>query len=328
MQMFNVKVRGMNRIKKVVVVCAVIGVAAIFINAVKTTSVPLKTVDTATENKDSLSLVEDYNIYALKIPAGINFAGERVPVEDPDVRERLDRELLVNTYWQSNGMLLIKRAHKYFPIIEPILKYHGVPDDFKYLAVIESGLTQAVSPAGATGFWQLMKATAKERGLEVNDNVDERYHIQKSTEAACVYLKKAKERFGNWTMAAAAYNAGNYGMARQMDRQEIKGYYNVLLGEETGRYVFRILAIKEILSNPEAYGFNFDKEDLYTHIPVNEVTVDTAVSSFPKFAKEFGINYKILKIHNPWLRDDHLNNASRKEYIIKIPKPGYYPPMK
>src|SRR5690606_31428128 len=237
----------MNGIKKVVVVVAVVVIAAVFINAVKTTDVSPRTVEANEVDNDSLSLVEDYNVYAIKIPEGINFAGERVPVEDPDVRERLDRELLVNTYWQSNGLLLIKRAHKYFPIIEPILKYHGVPDDFKYLAVIESGLTQAVSPAGATGFWQIMKATAKERGLEVNANVDERYHIQKSTEAACVYLKKAKDRFGTWTMAAAAYNAGNYGMARQLDRQEIEGYYNVLLGEETSRYVFRILAIKEIL---------------------------------------------------------------------------------
>lgn len=318
----------MDRIKKVVVVFAVVAVAAVFINAVKSSAVQQTTVDVKKENKDSLSLVKDYNVYALKIPEGINFAGERVPVEDPDVRERLDRELLVNTYWQSNGLLLIKRANKYFPVIEPILKFHGVPDDFKYLAVIESGLTQAVSPAGATGFWQLMKGTAKERGLEVNANVDERYHIQKATEAACVYLKKAKERFGNWTMAAAAYNAGNYGMARQLERQEIKGYYNVLLGEETRRYVFRILALKEILSNPEGYGFNLDPEDMYTHIPVNEVEVDTAVSSFPKFAKKHGINYKILKIHNPWLREDHLNNASGKKYIIKIPKPGYYPPLK
>lgn len=318
----------MERIKKVVVVFAVVAVAAVFINAVKSSAVQQTTVDVKKENKDSLSLVEDYNVYALKIPAGINFAGERVPVEDPDVRERLDRELLVNTYWQSNGLLLIKRANKYFPVIEPILKFHGVPDDFKYLAVIESGLTQAVSPAGATGFWQLMKGTAKERGLEVNANVDERYHIQKATEAACVYLKKAKERFGTWTMAAAAYNAGNYGMARQLERQEIEGYYNVLLGEETRRYVFRILALKEILSNPEGYGFNLDPEDMYTHIPVNEVEVDTAVSSFPKFAKKHGINYKILKIHNPWLREDHLNNASGKKYIIKIPKPGYYPPLK
>lgn len=318
----------MNRIKKVVVVIAVVAIAAVFINAVNSSTVQQTAVNVKTEKKDSLSLVGDYNVYALKIPAGINFAGERVPVEDPDVRERLDRELLVNTYWQSNGLLLIKRANKYFPIIEPILKYHGIPDDFKYLAVIESGLTQAVSPAGATGFWQLMKATAKERGLEVNANVDERYHIQKSTEAACEYLKKAKERFGTWTMAAAAYNAGNYGMARQLERQEIEGYYNVLLGDETSRYVFRILAIKEILSNPEGYGFNIDPEDMYTHIPVEEVEVDTAITSFPKFAREYGISYKVLKIHNPWLREAHLNNASGKKYVIKIPKSGIYPPLK
>ncbi|MCM5663804.1 lytic transglycosylase domain-containing protein [Galbibacter mesophilus] len=317
----------MNRIKTVLILLGVVSISAIFINAVQSTN-PVTVQNSVKEkNKDSLSLVQDYNVYALKIPDGINFAGERVPVEDPDVKERLDRELLVNTYWQSNGLLLIKRANKYFPIIEPILKAHGVPDDLKYIAVIESGLTQAVSPAGATGFWQLMKGTAREYGLEVNDNVDERYHIKKSTEVACKYLKKAKERFGTWTMAAAAYNAGQYGMAKQLERQEIEGYYNVLLGEETGRYVFRILAIKEILSHPNEYGFNFDEEDLYTHIPVNELPVDTVISDFPKFAKENGITYKTLKIHNPWLRETHLNNASKKQYYIEIPKKGYYPPL-
>ncbi|MCX2678512.1 lytic transglycosylase domain-containing protein [Galbibacter sp. EGI 63066] len=317
----------MRDIKNILVVVGVAIVSAVFINAVQTTP-SLDNETYKSKDKDSLSLVNDYNVYAIKTPKNIDFAGERVPVEDPDVKERLDRELLVNTYWQSNGLLLIKRANKYFPIIEPILRYQGVPEDFKYLAVIESGLTQAVSPAGATGFWQLMKGTAREYGLEVNDNVDERYHIQKSTEVACAYLKKAKERFGSWTMAAAAYNAGQYGMAKQLDRQEVDDYYDVLLGEETGRYVFRILALKEILSHPKDYGFNFDQEDLYKHIPVNEVEVDTAVSNFPKFAKQFGVNYKILKIHNPWLRDAHLNNSSRKKYYIEIPKEGYYPLVK
>ncbi|EIJ40789.1 lytic transglycosylase domain-containing protein [Galbibacter orientalis] len=319
----------MKRIKNIIILIGVVAVSAVFINAVQSTNpMPEATNKTVAKDKDSLSLVHDYNVYALKIPAGINFAGERVPVEDPDVKERMDRELLVNTYWQSNGLLLIKRANKYFPIIEPILKKHGVPDDLKYIAVIESGLTQAISPAGATGFWQLMKGTAREYGLEVNDNVDERYHIEKSTEVACEYLKKAKDRFGSWTMAAAAYNAGQFGMAKQLERQEVENYYNVLLGEETGRYVFRILALKEILSNPESYGFNFDQEDLYTHIPVTKMEVDTVVTDFPKFAKKFGINYKVLKIHNPWLRETHLNNASHKKYYIEIPKEGYYPPAK
>ncbi|QLE02164.1 lytic transglycosylase domain-containing protein [Galbibacter sp. BG1] len=318
----------MKRIKTIFILAGVVIVSAVFINAVQSTNTDAYKPVKKTTDKDSLSLLHDYNVYALKIPDGINFAGERVPVEDPDVKERLDRELLVNTYWQSNGLLLIKRANKYFPIIEPILKKNGVPDDLKYLAVIESGLTQAVSPAGATGFWQLMKGTAREYGLEVNDNVDERYHIKKSTEVACEYLKKAKERFGTWTMAAAAYNAGQFGMAKQLERQEIDGYYNVLLGEETGRYVFRILAIKEILSHPTEYGFNFEEDDLYTNIPVNEVSVDTAISDFPKFAKDYGITYKTLKIHNPWLRETNLNNASRKQYFIEIPKKGYYPPIK
>lgn len=274
--------------------------------------------------EDPISFVKDYNVYALPIPKTIDFAGEPVPLSDPDIYERMDRELLVNTYWQSNGLLLIKRAHKYFPIIEPILKKHGVPEDFKYLAVAESGLEQVVSPAGATGFWQIMKETGKEYGLEINENIDERYHIEKSTEAACEYLKEAKARLGSWTLAAAAYNAGMYGISHQQERQEVTNYYDLLLGSETSRYVFRILALKEILSHPHAYGFNFQEEDLYTLVPTKKVEVDTSVASFPKFARQFDINYKILKIHNPWLREDHLNNDSGKRYLIKIPKEGYY----
>ena len=247
-----------------------------------------------------------------------------MPLDNPDIRERLDRELLVNTYWQSNGLLLIKRAAKYFPIIEPILEEEGLPDDFKYLAVIESGLTQAVSPARATGFWQILRSTGRELGLEVNDNVDERYNIELSTRAACKYLKKSKENLGSWTLAAAGYNAGNAGMSRRLDQQNVNGYYDLLLGEETGRYVFRILALKQILADPERYGFNFKEEHLYEKVPSYKVKVDTVVTDFVQFAEHFGINYKILKLHNPWLREDHLNNASRKEYQIEIPKEGYY----
>jgi hypothetical protein len=263
-------------------------------------------------------------VYALPIPEKMDFAGEPVPLDEPDIRERLDRELLVNTYWQSNGLLLIKRAHKYFPIIEPILKEEGVPDDFKYLALAESGLTQIVSPAGATGFWQFMEGTGKEYGLEINENIDERYHIELATHAACEYLKDAKEKFGTWTLAAASYNAGFFGISHQQERQEANDYYDLLLNEQTERYVFRILALKEIMENAHAYGFNFDEEDLYTLVPTNIVEVDTAVASFPDFAKKFGINYKILKIHNPWLRDDHLVNKTGKNYKIKIPEEGYY----
>jgi len=267
---------------------------------------------------------EHYAINALPMPGNLNFAGEPVPIENPDIYERMDRELLVNTYWQSNALLLIKRANKYFPVIEPILAEYGVPNDFKYLAVIESGLTQAVSPARAVGFWQILEGTGKDFNLEINDNVDERYHIEKSTRVACEYLKKSKERFGTWTMAAAAYNAGNTGVLRQLERQDVSKYYDLLLGEETGRYVFRILALKEILNNPEKYGFNYDEDQLYKDIPTYQVKVDTAVTDFAAFAKNLDINYKILKIHNPWLRDSYLNNKSRKTYYLDIPEKGYY----
>ena len=269
-------------------------------------------------------IINDYNVYALEMPEGLNFAGEMVPVDNPDIYERMDRELLVNTYWQSNGLLMFKRAQKYFPIIEPILKKNGVPDDFKYLAVIESGLTNAVSPAGARGFWQIMRTTGRENGLEVNANVDERYNLEMATEVACKYLKKSKEQLGSWTLAAAAYNAGNSGISRRLKEQGVSDYYDLLLGEETGRYMFRIVALKEILNNPSKYGFNFNQNHLYNFIPTYKVEVDTVVNDFSQFAKHFGINYKILKIHNPWLRERHLNNKSRKLYTIEIPKEGYY----
>jgi hypothetical protein len=268
--------------------------------------------------------INDYNVYALEMPMGLNFAGEEIPIGNPDIYERMDRELLVNTYWQSNGLLMFKRAKKYFPIIEPILKKNGVPDDFKYLAVIESGLTNAVSPAGARGIWQIMSATGQENGLEINSNVDERYNLEKATEVACAYLKEAKERFGTWTLAAASYNAGIAGIARRLEDQNVTDYYDLLLGEETGRYIFRIVALKEILTHPSRYGFNFNTNDLYHAVPTYSVKVDTAVTDFAQFANTFGINYKILKLHNPWLREKHLNNKSKKEYYIEIPKKGYY----
>jgi hypothetical protein len=280
--------------------------------------------DAPTDENFEKKIINDYNVYAIQMPSYLEFAGEAVPLSNPDIYERMDKELLVNTYWQSNGLLMFKRAKKYFPIIEPILAKNGIPDDFKYLAVIESGLTDARSPAGASGFWQIMKATGREHGLEVNDNVDERYNLEKATEVACDYLKKAKESLGSWTSAAAAYNAGNYGISRRLKEQDVTSYYDLLLGEETGRYVFRIIALKEILSNPDAYGFNFRDKDLYKAVPTYQVAVDTAVTDFAGFAKQFGVNYKILKLHNPWLREPHLNNSSRKQYFIDIPREGYY----
>ena len=259
--------------KKIVLLCGLATVTGVSINAVQ---------EPPTDENQHSKLVNDYNIYAIPLPTDLDFAGEPVPMHRPDIAERMDRELLVNTYWQSNGLLLIKRANRFLPIIEPILAEYGVPDDFKYLAVIESALTNAVSPAGARGFWQIMEATGKEHGLEINSNVDERYHLEKSTRAAAEYFLKSKERFGTWTLAAAAYNAGNYGVSRQLDRQEVEDYYDLLLGEETERYIFGILAIKEILNDPRKYGFNFREKDLYKQVPVRKVEVDTPVTNFAR----------------------------------------------
>ena len=262
---------------------------------------------------------DSYTIKALKIPDELTFAGEKVPTELYDIKERMDRELLVNTYWQSNGLLLIKRAHKYFPIIEPMLKKYGIPDDFKYLAVAESGLENNSSSAGAAGFWHFLKSSAKEYGLEVNQNVDERYNLEKATKVAADYLKKSKKRFGTWTLAAAAYNAGNARIARNLKKQQVTDYYDLLLNSETSRYVLRIVALKEVLSYPKKYGFEFEKEDLYTSPATRTVKVDTVITNIATFAKGFNTNYKELKLHNAWLRENKLNNKSRKLYKITIP---------
>ena len=279
-----------------------------FFNAVYNSDVP-----------SEKNTADSYTIKALKIPDELTFAGEKVPTELYDIKERMDRELLVNTYWQSNGLLLIKRAHKYFPIIEPMLKKYGIPDDFKYLAVAESGLENNSSSAGAAGFWHFLKSSAKEYGLEVNQNVDERYNLEKSTKVAADYLKKSKKRFGTWTLAAAAYNAGNARIARNLKKQQVTDYYDLLLNSETSRYVLRIVALKEVLSYPKKYGFEFDKEDLYTSPATRTVKVDTVITNIASFAKGFNINYKELKLHNAWLRENKLNNKSRKSYKITIP---------
>jgi len=256
-------------------------------------------------------------------PVSIDFAGEATPLQITDVRERLDRELLINANLDATTLLIIKRANRVFPIIEPILAKYGVPDDFKYLAVIESGLVNAVSPAGARGVWQFMPATAKEKGMEVNDMVDERYHLEKSTEAACRYLLQAKVKFGNWTLAAASYNGGMTGVTKQIEMQQVESYYDLLLNDETSRYVFRILALKEIMKSPEKFGFNVDANEMYVNLPSKLITVDSSIPDLASFAKSQGINYKILKIHNPWLRDKKLLNLSKKKYELQIPLSGY-----
>ena len=306
----------MNKSTRILTLLSIILISGVLINAKQQVDDTPQTEQQFLSEKNTSEL---YEIKALKIPSNLNFAGERVPIEKNDIKERMDRELLVNTYWQSNGLLMFKRANKYFPIIEPILAANGVPNDFKYLAVIESGLQNVTSPANAKGIWQIMKATGKENGLEINANVDERYHIEKSTQVACDYLIKSKKRLGTWTLAAAAYNGGNYGMAKRLKSQKVDTYYDLLLGRETSRYVLRIVALKEIMSNSEKYGFVYDQDDLYTMNPTRTVEVDSVITNIAAFAQKFGTNYKELKIHNPWLRENKLNNASGKNYKIKLP---------
>ncbi len=274
------------------------------------------------EESHTQKFQRDYSIYSLEMPDTLYFAGERVPVDYFDVREDLDRELLVNTYWQSHTLLLIKRANRYLPVIDSILEANDVPEDFKYVPLIESELTNAVSPAGAVGIWQFLRGTARDYGLKVNSQVDERYHVEKATEAACRFFKESYEKFGSWTLAAASFNFGRSALNRQLERQEAESFYNLILNQETARYIYRILALKLILDDPAQYGFNIRAEDLYYPIPSYEVEVDTTVEDFAKFARAHSINYKYLKILNPWLRENYLKNPHGKTYHIKIPRDG------
>ncbi|MCP4552562.1 MAG: lytic transglycosylase domain-containing protein [Bacteroidetes bacterium] len=262
----------------------------------------------------------DLQIKSVSIPAEIDFAGEPTPLHLYYVQEHLEWELTVNTYWHSSTLLNLKRSARWFPVIEPILAEYNIPEDFKYLSLIESAFQNVTSPAGAVGFWQFMKGTARDYGLEVTTEVDERYHVEKATVAACKYFNKAYKKYQNWTMVAAAYNAGNRGVDRQIERQKETAYYDLLLNEETERYVFRILALKSIIINPEAYGFYMEEKDYYQVIPYKMVEVNTAISSWTDFAKSHQINYRLLKEFNPWLRQADLKNRRKKTYQIKIPK--------
>jgi len=265
---------------------------------------------------------DSYRIFSVNIPDNLNFAGEPVPIHDFEVRERIEREFLVNTYWQSQTLLFAKRANRWFPVIIPILKKHGIPEDFKYMALAESGFTHGVSTKGAAGFWQFIPGTAQSYGLTVSDEIDERYNVEKSTEAACRFLKEAYAEFKNWTLVAASYNIGLNGLTKQLERQRASSYYDLLLNEETSRYVFRMLSLKEILSNPRDYGFVIRKKDLYPPIPCTTIEVDSTITSLAAFAEQHAINYKLLKYFNPWLRTDQLLNPSKKKYSLKIPNPS------
>ena len=261
-------------------------------------------------------------IKAITLDKSFDFAGERVPTENFDARERLDRELLVNSYWHSATVQNIKLANRFFPVIEPILKQEGIPDDFKYLAVAESGLRNATSSAGAKGFWQFLKSTGKEYGMEINDEVDERYHLEKATKAACKYLRKQKAKLGSWTLAAAAYNAGSRRISDNLAQQGMNSYYDINLNEETGRYVFRIMAMKEILSNPAQYGFQIAEHEKY--IPYDNLMTISYKEAGTLDLKSVAINnritYRMLKVYNPWLLDSKITMTGRKEYFIKVPR--------
>lgn len=263
-----------------------------------------------------------YSIKLFKLPDVVTFAGEKMPLDNFDTKESLEREILTSAYRHSSTLLIIMRAHRYLPVIEGILRKNNVPDDFKYLVAAESEYSNMVSPAGATGFWQIMPETGKEEGMEINTVVDERYDVEKSTQFACDYFLKSYEKFGNWTLAAASYDGGRAGIVEQIDIQHQHNYYDLLLSEETARYIFRVVAYKLIISDPENYGFRIDKEDLFPELKYTEVKVDTAVTDFSVFAQKFGTNYKMLKLLNPWLRKPFLTPKPNKSYMIKIPNEG------
>jgi membrane-bound lytic murein transglycosylase D len=277
---------------------------------------------TSTRNGNS-GYIYNLNSQPYRLPDSVSFAGEKMPLENIDTRESLEREVIITAYRHSSTIMIIKRAPRYFPVIEKILKEYNIPDDFKYLAVAESDLSNLVSPAGATGFWQIMAETGKEEGMEINTEVDERYNIERSTRFACVYFLKSYAKYGNWTLAAASYNGGRNGIDDQIEIQHEKNYYDLLLTEETARYIFRVAAYKLIISDPMAYGFDISKKDLYPEMRYTEVKVDTAVSDFSSFAKKFGTNYKLLKLLNPWLRKPYLTNNAGKVYLIKVPAEGF-----
>lgn len=278
-----------------------------------------KTLATSKNSKTEHSLPQI--IQAPPIPASADFCGDALPMDDFDTKERLDLELLSNSYRHSSTILFIKRSGKYFPVIEKILAEEGLPDDLKYLAVAESSLSNAKSPAGARGCWQFMKGTGQEYGLTVNSEVDERLHLEKSTRAACKYLRKLKSQFGSWTFAAAAYNMGGANLRKNKAKQNASNYFDLNINNETMRYVFRIVAIKEIMKDPRKFGFYIDDYQKYPELPETyDVEVKKAVPSWADFAANYGLSYRELKVYNPWLVDSKLTNSQGRTYYVKIPR--------
>lgn len=298
--------------------------SAIFFGGVLCTLFVIQLLGFTDENKASDDhyqeyVSDNYKVFSIPLPEQVDFAGEVVPINQTDVRESLDRELLVNTYWHSNTFLMLKKANRWFPMIEQILKEEGVPDDFKYLALIESGLNNSVSPAGATGFWQFLKSTGQSYGLEVSDEVDERYHAEKSTRAACKYLKDAYAKHGSWSLVAASYNMGMAGVGKQLDRQKADNYWDLLLNDETSRYVYRILAVKEIMRDPGAFGFHIRPIDLYQPYETKAVQIDSTISDLATWAQDNGVTYKTLKNFNPWMRERSITIKPGKSYTVLLP---------
>ncbi|MCC5920975.1 MAG: transglycosylase SLT domain-containing protein [Cyclobacteriaceae bacterium] len=273
---------------------------------------------TAKTEKQTAEEDTTYQIPIFKTPDHMKFCGEEVPLHLPDVRERLDRELHVNAFWHSSTIHMMKRSGRYLPQIEQFLSDRNLPDDLKYLPMVESGFMNLVSPRGAAGFWQIMEATGKEYGLEINSEVDERYDLNKSGEVAALYLIKARNKFGSWTSAIASYNMGMNGLDRQFAKQQVGSYYDLLLNEETSRYVFRMLALKLIFENPQKYGFDLEKDDFNAYHQTKTIKIDQSLPNLADFALEQGINYKTLKNFNPWLRDNKLT-VVKNTYEIKVP---------
>lgn len=275
-----------------------------------------KNTDTLKRLGDETTMVK---YFAIKLPSMLTFAGEPVPLSDFEVRERLDRELLVNSYWHSNTIQNLKLAHRWFPEIEKTLKENNIPDDFKYIALAESGLRNVVSPSNAEGVWQFLAETGRGYGLKINGEVDERYNIEKSTLAATKYFQEAFSKFNNWTLAAASYNAGMGGIENSLKNQKVQNYYDLYLNTETSRYIFRILAFKIIFENTQKFGFMLDDEDLYQPLSYRILDVNTTIANLADYAIQSGTNYKMLKYYNPWLRTNSLTVKSGEHYSIKMP---------
>lgn len=281
---------------------------------------PVEPAPLASATTEVVSINKSLHLNGVVPGVAYSFAGEQVPIDNFDVRERLDREMVINTYHHSTTMLNLKLANRYFPVIEPILREQGVPEDFKYLCVAESALRMATSPANAKGLWQFLKSTGEAYGLEVNDEVDERFHVEKSTIAACKFLHHLKNRFGSWTLAAAAYNMGETGMSKQLQQQKVSNYYDLHLNEETSRYVFRCIAIKEVLANPGMFGFSLPDEQLYPEIKdIKEVQVASPIANLAEFAQQHQTTYRMLKVLNPWLISNSLTPKGGKVYTVMVP---------